>query len=44
VTPASTTLFGFGLWWCTRWQPAIPMAERVQEPVGDSGLPPLYPK
>lgn len=23
---------------------AIPMAERVQDPVGDSGLPPLYPK
>jgi hypothetical protein len=23
---------------------AIPMAERVQVPVGDSGLPPLYPK
>ncbi|MFJ7281452.1 BatD family protein [Pseudomonas sp. NPDC099000] len=23
---------------------AIPIAERVQEPVGDSGLPPLYPK
>ncbi|WP_458368423.1 BatD family protein [Pseudomonas mandelii] len=23
---------------------AIPIAERVQDPVGDSGLPPLYPK
>ncbi|EJM56901.1 BatD family protein [Pseudomonas sp. GM48] len=23
---------------------AIPMAERAQDPVGDSGLPPLYPK
>ena len=23
---------------------AIPMTERVQDPVGDSGLPPLYPK
>jgi hypothetical protein len=23
---------------------AIPMAERVQDPVGDTGLPPLYPK
>ncbi|NWE73719.1 protein BatD, partial [Pseudomonas gingeri] len=23
---------------------AIPAAERVQDPVGDSGLPPLYPK
>jgi len=23
---------------------AIPIAERVQDPAGDSGLPPLYPK
>ena len=23
---------------------AIPIAERVQDPVGDTGLPPLYPK
>jgi hypothetical protein len=23
---------------------SIPIAERVQDPVGDSGLPPLYPK
>ncbi|MBK5418422.1 BatD family protein [Pseudomonas sp. TH31] len=32
---------GEDLWRATR---AIPMAERVQDPVGDSGLPPLYPK
>ncbi|MGE8097262.1 hypothetical protein ACQKP6_04750, partial [Pseudomonas fluorescens] len=23
---------------------AIPITERVHDPVGDSGLPPLYPK
>ncbi|MFJ2682647.1 BatD family protein [Pseudomonas sp. NPDC087342] len=32
---------GEDLWRATR---AIPIAERVQDPVGDSGLPPLYPK
>jgi hypothetical protein len=32
---------GEDLWRATR---AIPLAERVQDPVGDSGLPPLYPK
>ncbi|VVP68560.1 hypothetical protein PS918_00761 [Pseudomonas fluorescens] len=32
---------GDELWRAIR---AIPMAERVQDPVGDSGLPPLYPK
>jgi len=32
---------GEDLWRATR---AIPMAERAQDPVGDSGLPPLYPK
>lgn len=32
---------GEDLWRATR---AIPVAERVQDPVGDSGLPPLYPK
>jgi hypothetical protein len=32
---------GEELWRAIR---TIPMAERVQDPVGDSGLPPLYPK
>ena len=32
---------GEDLWRAIR---AIPTAERVQDPVGDSGLPPLYPK
>ncbi|TDV52992.1 oxygen tolerance protein BatD [Pseudomonas helmanticensis] len=32
---------GEDLWRAIR---AIPAAERVQDPVGDSGLPPLYPK
>lgn len=32
---------GEDLWRAIR---TIPMAERIQDPVGDSGLPPLYPK
>nr|WP_085690329.1 MULTISPECIES: hypothetical protein [unclassified Pseudomonas] len=32
---------GEDLWRAIR---TIPTAERVQDPVGDSGLPPLYPK